>query len=375
MGWAPLRITGVLSYSLYLWHWPIYALLSEQRTGMSGWSLLTLRIAVSFAAAAISKVLVEDPVRFRATWARGRQGVVTLISVSVGVAAFWVLVPHPHTEPAVFSLDQFASTTVTPRAGSPTALASTTSVAANTAPETTAAAVTTSSAVTTTSLPRLLAPTSRVLMVGDSIAFDEWPAVAAAMYAGGIAIGGYVSPGAGLLNNRYDSTTDIDKMVVDFRPDLVLYQGSLWDWGAPEDQRAAYERFTAVVLGQGSRLAFITIPPLRAAQADIDRLAPIKQIMRDIAAQHPGQVIVLDSDDAWGPVFNEDVNGDKVPERKPDGLHVCPSGAAMYAVWLTNALEERFTGFVPVPPAEWAAGPWVDDPRYTQPEGICALLP
>jgi hypothetical protein len=212
-------------------------------------------------------------------------------------------------------------------------------------------------------------------MVGDSIAFDEWPAVAAAMYAGHIAIGGYVSPGAGLLDNRYDSTTDIDKMVVDFRPDLVLYQGSLWDWGTPEDQRAAYERFTAVVLGQGSRLAFITIPPLRAAQADIDRLAPIKGIMRDIADQHPGQVIVLDSDDAWGPVFNEDVNGDKVPERKPDGLHVCPSGAAMYAVWLTNALEERFTDFVPVPPAEWATSEWVDDPRYTQPEGICALLP
>ena len=76
IGWAPLRITGVLSYSLYLWHWPIYALLSEQRTGMSGWSLLALRIAVSFAAASISKVLVEDPVRFKAAWARGRQGVV-----------------------------------------------------------------------------------------------------------------------------------------------------------------------------------------------------------------------------------------------------------------------------------------------------------
>jgi peptidoglycan/LPS O-acetylase OafA/YrhL len=377
IGWAPLRITGVLSYSLYLWHWPIYALLSEQRTGMSGWSLIALRIALSFAAAAISKVLVEDPVRFRAAWARGRQGVVTLIGVSTGVAVFWVVVPQPDTAPAAFSLDQFASTTTSPVIGAPTigeptidSLPVPSSVAEVTVP-----AVVSSVPVTTSTVPSLLSPTSRVLMVGDSIAFDEWPAIAAAMYAGKIAIGGYVSPGAGLLDNRYDSTSAIDKMVVDFRPDLVLYQGSLWDWGTPEAQRAAYERFTAVVLGQGSRLAFITIPPLRADQADIDRLAPIRGIMYDLADQHPGQVIVLDSDEAWGPVFSEDVNGDKVPERKPDGLHVCPSGAAMYAVWLTNALEQRFSDFVPVPPTEWATGEWVDDPRYTQPAGICALLP
>jgi peptidoglycan/LPS O-acetylase OafA/YrhL len=379
IGWAPLRITGVLSYSLYLWHWPIYALLSEQRTGMSGWPLIALRIAASFAAAAVSKVLVEDPVRFKAAWARGRQGVVTLIGVSVGVAAFWVLVPRPDTAPAVFSLDQFASTTITPTPGAPTI--GTMSVPSSVPEVTTPAVVSTvpvttsTVAATTSTVPPLLAPTSRVLMVGDSIAFDEWPAIAAALYAGEIAIGGYVSPGAGLLDNRYDATTEIDKMVIDFRPDLVLYQGSLWDWGTPEAQRAAYERFTAVVLGQGARLAFITIPPLRADQADIERLGPIKGIMRDIADQHPGQVIVLDSDEAWGPVFNEDVNGDKVPERKPDGLHVCPSGAAMYAVWLTNALEQRFADFVPVPPSEWATGGWVDDPRYTQPAGICALLP
>ncbi|MEP7045062.1 MAG: acyltransferase, partial [Ilumatobacteraceae bacterium] len=100
IGWAPLRITGVLSYSLYLWHWPVFALLSEQRTGMSGWTLLALRFAVSFGAAAVSKVLVEDPVRFSAMWARGRKGVVTLVGVSVAVAAFWVLIPRPQTAPA-----------------------------------------------------------------------------------------------------------------------------------------------------------------------------------------------------------------------------------------------------------------------------------
>ena len=212
-------------------------------------------------------------------------------------------------------------------------------------------------------------------MVGDSMAFDEWPAVASALYAGKINISGYVSPGAGLLNNRYDSTTAIDKMVIDFHPDLVLYQGSLWDFGTAEAQRAAYERFTDFVLGQGARLALITIPPLRADHQDPAELGSLTGIMHDIADEHPSQVMVFNSDEVWGPVFTQDVNGDKVPERKPDGVHVCPSGAAMYAIWLMNELQQRFTDFVPVPPALWATGEWVGDPRYTNPAGICAALP
>src|SRR3954454_15509958 len=235
IGWAPLAFVGVLSYSLSLWHWPIYALLTERRTHLSGWSLFGVRVAVSFAAAAISKVLIEDPVRFRAAWARGRPGVAALISVTVCVGAFWVLVPHPDTAPAAFSLDQFASTTLAPTAPSTTnAAAVTPSSAAPIAASTTTATV----PVTTTSPPPLLAPTTRILMVGDSMAFDEWPAVAAALYAGKIAVSGYVSPGAGLLNTKYDSSTEIDKAVVDNQPDLVLFQASLWDYGTREQQQA-----------------------------------------------------------------------------------------------------------------------------------------
>ena len=374
IGCAPLRMTGVLSYSLYLWHWPVFALLSESRTGMSGWSLLTLRFVVSFAAAAISKVVVEDPVRFRARWARGRRGIVTLAGVSLAVALFWVVVPRPETAPAAFSLDQFASTTVvaapaTSGAPVPTSAA----VDATVTPIPTAPSTTLPP--TTTTAAQLLPPISRVLMVGDSMAFDEWPAVASAMYAGGISIGGYVSPGAGLLDTRYKSTAEIDKMVVDFKPDLVLYQGSLWDSGTADAQRAAYEQFTDLVLAQGSRLAFITILPLRADHQDPEHLGAIPVIMHQIADRHPGDVMVLDSDGVWGPVFVQDVNGDKVPERKPDGVHICPSGAAMFAIWLTGQLRDRFQDFTPAPPDKWATGAWVGDPRYLQPEGICAALP
>jgi peptidoglycan/LPS O-acetylase OafA/YrhL len=367
IGWGPLRVTGVLSYSLYLWHWPIYALLTPQRAHTSGWTLFVLRVAVSFAAAAVSKVLLEDPVRFRATWARGAKGVATLAGVSVAVAAFWILIPHPATAPAVFSLDQFASTTVAPSTSSAPA---TSAAPASTAVP--ASVATTLPATTTTST--LLAPTHRVLMIGDSIAFDEWPAVASALYAGKTAVSSYVSPGAGLLDTKYDSTTFIDKAVVDFQPDLVLYQGSLWDFGTVDEQLAAYERFADVVLAHGARLALITIPPIRADQ-QIEGLSTLTTVMNEVADAHPGRVMVFNTDEIWGPVFIQDVNGDKVPERKPDGVHVCPSGAAMYAIWLMDELHQRFTDFVPVPPAQWATAAWVDDPRYKQPAGICAALP
>lgn len=371
IGWEPLRITGALSYSLYLWHWPLYALLSESRTGMSGWGLFAVRVAASFAAAALSKVLVEDPVRFRAVWARGRSGLIALIAVSAAVALFWVVVPHPNTKPAEFSIDQLTSTTAVPSTTSTTAAPSTTQAAVVSPLPTTVAPSSTAAATTTTTT--LMAPMQRVIMTGDSLAFDEWPGVAAAMYASKIAIGSYVSPGAGLLDTKYPSLAEIEKAITNFHPDLVLYQGSLWDYGTPEQQRAAYESFTDFVLASGARLGFITIPPLRADQHN-DQLTPLTGLMNDIAAAHPGSVFVLDSKGAWGPVFAQDVNGDKIPERKPDGAHVCPSGSAMYAIWLTSQLQQRFAAFEPAPASVWAAGNWVDDPRYTNPAGICAKL-
>ena len=114
-------------------------------------------------------------------------------------------------------------------------------------------------------------------MVGDSMAFDEWPAVATAMNAGKISIAGYVSPGAGLLDTRYDSTTEIDKMVVDFKPDLVLYQGSLWDSGTPDAQRAAYDA-TDLVLGQE--------PDLRSSPSC--RCEPTTRTLRELGREIAG---------------------------------------------------------------------------------------
>jgi len=60
---TPLRWMGLISYGLYLWHWPMYLILTPARTGWDGWSLTLLRISVSVAIAVMSYFIVEQPVR------------------------------------------------------------------------------------------------------------------------------------------------------------------------------------------------------------------------------------------------------------------------------------------------------------------------
>ena len=42
----PLRRLGLISYGVYLVHWPIYLVLDEQRTGLDRFPLSILRISV-----------------------------------------------------------------------------------------------------------------------------------------------------------------------------------------------------------------------------------------------------------------------------------------------------------------------------------------
>ncbi|MEU1046651.1 acyltransferase [Streptomyces sp. NPDC005897] len=94
---APLRRLGLVSYSLYLWHWPVYLLLGEERLGFGGARRTAVLLTVSVALAWLSKVLVEDPVRFRARWARGRTGALALVATFAVLAALWAAVPEPRT--------------------------------------------------------------------------------------------------------------------------------------------------------------------------------------------------------------------------------------------------------------------------------------
>jgi peptidoglycan/LPS O-acetylase OafA/YrhL len=61
----PLCALGVISYGVYLYHWPIDVVFEQQRDhiGFEGWPLLAMEIAATLAVAAISFRFIEHPIR------------------------------------------------------------------------------------------------------------------------------------------------------------------------------------------------------------------------------------------------------------------------------------------------------------------------
>ncbi len=63
LSFGPLRAMGAVSYGAYLWHWPIYLVLTAERCGIQGVGLHAARWLLTFAIAAVSYRFLEEPIR------------------------------------------------------------------------------------------------------------------------------------------------------------------------------------------------------------------------------------------------------------------------------------------------------------------------
>jgi peptidoglycan/LPS O-acetylase OafA/YrhL len=63
LSFRPLCLLGIISYGVYLWHWPVYIVLDPVRTGIDGWPLFAVRVGVTLVIATLSFVLLEAPIR------------------------------------------------------------------------------------------------------------------------------------------------------------------------------------------------------------------------------------------------------------------------------------------------------------------------
>jgi peptidoglycan/LPS O-acetylase OafA/YrhL len=87
MSIRPLCYLGLISYGLYLWHWPVITTITAGRVGFGGLELTALRLALSLGLALLSYYLIEQPIRHGAL-----TGWPARLSAPVGFAAVGLLV-------------------------------------------------------------------------------------------------------------------------------------------------------------------------------------------------------------------------------------------------------------------------------------------
>ncbi len=94
----PLPWLGRLSYGAYVYHWPIFLLLTEERVGVGGYALFAVRGAATIVAAQISLILLEQGVR-RQRVLETRRAIVaaSVVAPLLVAAAASIVVERPAT--------------------------------------------------------------------------------------------------------------------------------------------------------------------------------------------------------------------------------------------------------------------------------------
>lgn len=303
LGARPLRATGRVSYGLYLWHWPVIVLLDAELVGIDGWALDGFQVAVTVTATWLSYRLLEQPVR------QGRLGpVVARIAAPAGLAATAGVVAIATTgsvDPPDFGAPA-APARVEVRAAAPAARpVRDRDHPPPAAPRPRPAADDDGDAVS----PPLDPPPTRVLLVGDSVAYTFQDALGDELVARGITYATATGPGCGVVAEGV--VADRSGAVVSWapgcrdilpgfhrnalaeaQPDLVVWL-STWEledrivdgrhlrFGTP-----AMDRFLARALDEtaerltstGARLLVLNVPPV--SDADLGPADPEENARR-----------------------------------------------------------------------------------------------
>lgn len=352
LSWRPLVGLGLISYGVYLYHWPVFGWLTPERTGVDGPALVVLRLGVTLGLAVASYHMVEQPVR------RGRP---VLRPVPVTLAAGLVVAGLLAGAGLVAGLaDDRAVITGTP------ALALSLPAAADDLAAPAGATVPATGSPDTT-VP--VAPPQRVLFLGDSIVHQAFPTIQDRLAGAGMQSGAIGGPGQHLLVDDGRWLADLEQALDRLDPDVVVLE-SCCGWGAPwapEERYTApdgttvapdtaegweqWERVAAeatdLARRDGRLVVWILAPPARTngyygpIEARIDIA---NELHRRVAACRSG-VALLD----WRVIAAPDgsfawdlpaADGTAVRVRAEDGLHFTPAGQAALADYTRDRLLE-----------------------------------
>jgi peptidoglycan/LPS O-acetylase OafA/YrhL len=362
---APLRWLGLISYGLYLWHWPVFVVLQSERLrlGLDDGQLLAAKLGMSVVLAVVSYLVLERPIRrhglaaWRPASGRARRRLVP----AAGIGAVLVVLAAT-TVAAVWKPGDGSGVT----ASEAVAMQADPAPVAHPGPGTTVPSPD-GARRATGPLPWPAGRAPRVMVVGDSVGFDVGSALDLEKSTGVLALNRAI-PACTLGRTasewrhrgitgepehprcrQWDRTWPeaLDR----FHPDAVVLAFA----GPPSDElrldgqwrpvcgpevarywRAEVDAAIRVLSSRGA-VVFLTAPaPHRSPyfnDADNEHLACLGRVYREAAKAHPGTTRLLRLDE-WvcpGGRCHDEVEGVKL---RHDGVHFIDGARPVLARWV-----------------------------------------
>ena len=356
LGWKPIRWVGLISYGLYLWHWPLIVWLTAPRVGFGGWQLDALRIAATFAAATVSFYLVEQPIRRGTVLRRGRRRTFVAWPASIAACALVLVAATSGAE----ALPTYLTGTAGSACGAPLDKE----------------LATARTALRTQGRPAPAPGRQRILVVGDSTACSMYLGLSVVGNAVGVRVDNASIIGCGIVSDEvsvaffatnrsqrcHDAVQRIEGAAfAKHTPDLVVWASSFerasivtqdgilvagtpaWRAELLRRMNAALARFTAA----GERVVIVSQPSFvdRNPGASADKymmLFPrLNELLRQFAHEHSDRVTYADLAGAVcpsGPPCPRNVAG--IALREVDGAHYVPTGSVWVARWLLSEIAK-----------------------------------
>ncbi len=380
LSFKPFVALGLISYGVYLYHWPLFLWLTPDRTSLDGAPLLALRFGATLAVSWVSYRFLEEPIRRGRALTGWRGALVPPIAIACILGAAVPLAASGASATSVFA-DNGTVSTLPPLPSSTSAGASTSAAPTTTVPATTSAvptSVATSVAATVAPSTTVAAPTTtteppppaRVVVFGDSTAKAD----AAGLLAWGADSGQAVVSdagsiaGCGLLRTA-KRTFGTERQTV---PDGCKWWATVWPdilaanpadvavvidgpWELTEQQIAGdqfrsigdpiFDQFvhdellaaTDVLLAHAPNVVWFTNPHthpgwgLGGADQDVSdgaKMDRLNEIIRQVVAERP-QVVLVDLAGHVASIPGADTD----QALRPDGVHFSPDAAAEMAAW------------------------------------------
>ena len=330
LSWRPLCAIGLISYGVYLYHWPIDVVLDSERLRLTGWPLFLVQTGVTLVVAVASYRIVEMPIR------RGALSSVQLRKLTPVIAIGLVLV-------LVLSTNDARSHVTGAAAGD---------------------------RIESAALTRETAPhnAQRILIVGNSVAYDLATGFQRLRDDPPI-----VAVNAGIPACRFPPEIDIAqtataggrvdrppchpgweaRVIERFRPDVVFWidsdpaNGGLRYRGHPvkqceEPYESLYQRSLRDEIGKlgamGSRVVVTTEAYIRVyGVANMDRVVDCNnRLRRTVAARTGTKLVDLFEYTCPHGTCRGSQNGVTL---RPDGKHYTGPGAEIVAQWLLDQVR------------------------------------